>query len=277
MEGLKGSDTEWQEKRTAHMERFDLAQKLVTEAGARLRRECFRENQVQRKTDHQDLVTCWDRETEQFLRSRLLEAFPEDTVTGEEFGREGDGTSGVVWYIDPIDGTTNFISERRDYAVCAGCYMGGTPCFGLVLDVARDRLYSGRTGMGAFCNGESIHTAIRQEAEEMLLLTPDILHTFLKPHPRQRALIRLTEELRGVRSRGSVALELCAVAEGEADLFVTTRSCPWDHNGARIILTEAGGAICTLDGERLPADENSTILAGSSAASVALIKDKLGI
>lgn len=264
------------EKRKADMERFDLAQKMVLEAGERLQGECLGENAARWKTGHQDLVTRCDKETERFLRSRLLEAFPEDTVIGEEFEQEGDG-KGTVWYIDPIDGTTNFVNERRDYAVCVGCYTGGRPCFGLVLDVGQGRLYSGRAGTGAFCNDRPIGTSARKDVKEMLLLTPDVLHTFLRPHPRQQELIRLTEELRGVRSRGSVALELCAVAAGEADLFVTTRSSPWDHNGARIILTEAGGAICTLDGEELPVDLDGTILAGNSPGTVAVIRKRLGI
>lgn len=266
-----------QEKRKADMERFSLAQKLVLEAGERLRRECRVEHAAQQKTGHQDLVTRCDRETEKFLRSRFLEAFPGDTVVGEEYEQEGDGRGTATWYIDPIDGTTNFINERRDYAVCVGCYVKGEPCFGLVLDVRLKKLYSGRTGMGAFCNGREIHTASRQEVEEMLLLTPDILHTFLRPHSMQPGLVRLSEELRGVRSRGSVALELCAVAEGEADLFATTRSSPWDHNGARIILTEAGGAICTLEGKALPVDSDTTILAGSSEHTVAMVRGWLGI
>ena len=65
-------------------------------------------------------------------------------------------------------------------------------------------------------------------------------------------MIRLSRKVRGVRCLGSVALELCEVAAGRADLFVTMRSSPWDHNAARVILEEAGGAIFTVDGENCP-------------------------
>ena len=67
-----------------------------------------------------------------------------------------------------------------------------------------------------------------------------------------------------MRSMGCVALELCAVAAGEAELFVALRSCPWDHNAARIILAEAGGCICALDGAPLPQDAGSAVLAACS-------------
>lgn len=256
---------------------MELARELVLEAGERLRRDGEQDKGVTWKTGHQDLVTRCDRETEQFLRSRLFKEYPRDRVVGEEYEQAGEGKSPAVWYIDPIDGTTNFINEHRDYAISVGCYVGGKPEFGLVFDVYSHKLYSARAGEGAFCNGTPLHTARRQKVEEMLLLTPDILHTFIKPHPRQKALIRLAEELRGMRSRGTVALELCAVAAGEGDLFVTTRSSPWDHNAARLILTEAGGAICTLEGKELPADTGGTILAGNSAPTVSMILGKMGI
>ena len=75
------------------------------------------------------------------------------------------------------------------------------------------------------------------------------------------ALPELSRKVRGVRCLGSVALELCEVAAGRADLFVTMRSSPWDHNAARIILEEAGGAIFTVAGDELPLEQKSTVLA----------------
>lgn len=86
-------------------------------------------------------------------------------------------------------------------------------------------------------------------------------YTFLEPHPYQERMIRLSRKVRGVRCLGSVALELCEVAAGRADLFVTMRSSPWDHNAARIILEEAGGAVFTVDGDELPLGQKSTVLA----------------
>ena len=100
------------------------------------------------------------------------------------------------------------------------------------------------------------------------MTTPEVLHAFLKQHPQREALIRLAREVRGVRSLGSVALELCELAAGESDLFVTLRSSPWDHNAARIIVAEAGGAICTVSGDPLPITEKSTVLAANSKESL---------
>ena len=104
------------------MDRLNLARELVQRAGSALRQSRMEETEVQYKTDSQDLVTWWDREIEQFLRRNILDAFPGDAIVGEEYPASQGGKDGVVWYIDPIDGTTNFVNQRRNYAVSVGCW-----------------------------------------------------------------------------------------------------------------------------------------------------------
>ena len=91
---------------------------------------------------------------------------------------------------------------------------------------------------------------------------------------KETGLLRLAREVRGVRSLGSVALELCALAAGEADLFVTLRSCPWDHNAGRIILAEAGGSLCDLEGEFLPLDRRTPVLAANAPETLRLVRER---
>ena len=104
-----------------------------------------------------------------------------------------------------------------------------------------------------------------------------MLRTFLQPGPGRQDLLRLAQDVRAVRSIGSVALELCAVACGEADLCVATRSCPWDHNAVRIILQEAGGAIASLNGAPLPLNEPGTVLAAGSSEALDLVLKQYGM
>lgn len=243
------------------MERFDVAAEIIQEAGKILRRCHLEQTEISQKTGHQDLVTFWDRKIEQQLRHSILTAFPQDSIVGEEYPPQENCDRKVTWYLDPIDGTTNFINQHQNYAISMGCWEGSTPLFGLVLDVERKTLYWARHGGGAWQNQTLIHTSGRRELSELLLTTPGLQYTFLEPHPYQERMIRLSRKVRGVRCLGSVALELCEVAAGRADLFVTMRSSPWDHNAARIILEEAGGAIFTVDGDELPLDQKSTVLA----------------
>ena len=243
------------------MERFDVAAEIIQEAGKILRRCHLEQREIIQKTDHQDLVTFWDRKIEQQLRHSILTAFPQDSIVGEEYPPQGNCDRKVTWYLDPIDGTTNFINQRQNYAISMGCWEGTNPLFGLVLDVERETLYWAKHGDGAWQDQTQIHTSDRRELAELLLTTPGLQYTFLEPHPYQERMIRLSRKVRGVRCLGSVALELCEVAAGRADLFVTMRSSPWDHNAARIILEEAGGAVFTMEGDELPLDQKSTVLA----------------
>ena len=246
------------------MERFDLARALVLEAGEALRNSTLREDEVGCKTGYQDLVTRWDRETEQFLRRGILAAFPGDAIVGEEYPADNPGTGGCTWYLDPIDGTTNFVSQHRNYAVSVGCWRGEEPLFGLVLDVERPALFWAKAGEGAWRDETPLGTSRRRAVPQLLLAAPGVPATFFQENPWRTGALRLAREARGVRSLGSVALELCALAAGEADLFLVVRSCPWDHNAARIILREAGGALCTLEGEPLPLDRRTTVLAANA-------------
>lgn len=259
------------------MERFELAEALVRKAGAALRQARLEADAVSCKTGHQDLVTVWDRRTEQFLRQGILSEFSSDAIVGEEYPTVSTAAPEAVWYIDPIDGTTNFINQHRNYAVSVGCWQGDEPLFGLVLDVEADRLYHARAGQGAWCGKTPLAASRRKNVSELLLFTPDVLRTFLQPGPGRQDLLRLAQDVRAVRSIGSVALELCAVACGEADLCVATRSCPWDHNAARIILQEAGGAIASLNGAPLPLNEPGTVLAAGSPEALALVLNGYGM
>ena len=248
------------------MERFDVAAEIIQEAGKILRRCHLEQREIIQKTDHQDLVTFWDRKIEQQLRHSILTAFPQDSIVGEEYPPQENCDRKVTWYLDPIDGTTNFINQHQNYAISMGCWEGADPLFGLVLDVERETLYWAKRGGGAWQDQTQIHTSGRRELSELLLTTPGLQYTFLEPHPYQERMIRLSRKVRGVRCLGSVALELCEVAAGRADLFVTMRSSPWDHNAARIILEEAGGAVFTVDGDELPLDQKSTVLGLNSTS-----------
>ena len=217
------------------MERFELAVKAITRAGAALRASRVKNGDVQFKTGYKDLVTYWDKYTEQLLRDEIL---------------------------------TNFVNQHRNYAVSIGCWDGDKPVFGLVLDVEREAMYWAKTNEGAWCNNTRLHVTQRTDLHDMLLTTPGVQYTFLDQNDWREQLIKLARTVRGVRCLGSVALELCEVASGEADLFVTLRSSPWDHNAARIILSEAGGAICTVTGASLSINEKSTVLAANSVENL---------
>lgn len=127
------------------MDRFNVAVKVVQNAGNLLRQCRLEEAEVSQKTGHQDLVTRWDRRIEQLLRNEILTAFPQDAIVGEEYPPETHRAESVTWYIDPIDGTTNFINQHQNYAISVGCWEGSVPlgAKSAVLGKARRRCVAG--------------------------------------------------------------------------------------------------------------------------------------
>lgn len=242
--------------------------------GAYLREVTKKPFDFSTKTGHQDIVTAYDKEVEQFFRRNIHAHFPEDDIVGEEFSGKIEAGRGVRWYVDPIDGTTNFVNLRKNFAISVGCYLDGKPQFSYVLDVERNDLFSAYTGEGAYKNGQRLDNSTATSApEKMILSTPNVLDTFLRNYPWQKEMLELAEQVRAVRCLGSVALELCAVAEGTVDVFVAMRSAPWDHNGARLILLEAGCCISELGKDTLCTDKEAPVYACRSAAVFNMLKE----
>ena len=258
-------------------QRFSLAKEWVAQMGEYLREVTSQPFDFSTKTGHQDIVTAHDKKVEQFFREKIHKYFPLDDVVGEEFSGKIASGSGIRWYIDPIDGTTNFVNLRRNFAVSVGCYRDNQPLFGLVLDVIHNDLFSAFAGEGAYKNQQKLDGGRASEQLcEMILSTPNVQDTFWRGYPQQNAMLRLAEEVRAVRCMGSVALELCQVAEGVVDIFVAMRSAPWDHNAARLIIQEAGCYISQFGEDTLFLDREASIYACRSGALAQKLRAEYG-
>lgn len=244
--------------------RINFAKKLIINAAEILKKENNEVLNVTVKNGHQDIVTVYDKKIEGFVRRCILEMYPNDEIVGEE-NSATDGKTGYSWFIDPIDGTTNFVNQNCNYAISIACYHDQAPLCGFVYSVMEEQLFWAVKGEGAFLNGESIKTASnRRQINQMILLTPVFQHLLLEPHPHKDHFRKLAYDIRAIRSIGSVALELCMIACGKADIFIAMKSNSWDHNAARIIIEESGGDIRSLDGKELPVRNESAVIACSS-------------
>lgn len=245
--------------------RYNFALKEIREAAKQLPNACGLEIAYQTKQGHQDIVSNYDKNVESYLTQRIHELFPQDGIIGEELPHDSQGA--WVWFIDPIDGTSNFVNQHKNYAISIGCFCHEEPVFGLVLDVAGDRLFHAYKNRGAYCNDTPLpHRPSHTDVSELFLYTPMIDQTLLQEHSHRAGLLHLARDVRATRSLGSVALELCALAIGDAEIFVTANSYPWDHNAANIILSETGGAVRTWNNESIPAYQRCSVLATSSEA-----------
>lgn len=258
-------------------QRYTQAKAWVLHCGEFLRNAVKEPFAFSEKTSHHDIVTAFDKEVERFFRDSIGAEFPDDFVVGEEYASVEKRDPEVTWYIDPIDGTTNFVNMRKNFAISLGCYRYDIPQFAFVYDVMAGELYSAFAGEGAYKNEKKLGTEpSATDFRRMILSVPNVQDAFWRGYPWQDVMLRLADQVRAVRCTGSVALELCAVAEGSVDIFAGMRSAPWDHNGARLILLESGCKSCALGREDLPVDRACSVFACRNETVFAQLKDVYG-
>ncbi len=198
------------------------------------------------KSSPTDPVTEADRRAEEIITEGILAARPGDAVLGEE-GADQTGTSGVVWHIDPIDGTTNYVYGIPAYSVSVAAEVDGRMAVGAVNNPAVSELFEAVKGRGATCNDEKIRASTTERLAETLVGTG-----FGYQADRRRAQARvvagLLPEVRDIRRFGSAALDLCSVACGRVDAYFEAGLNLWDFAAGWLIATEAGARCDDLRG-----------------------------
>ncbi len=237
MSGAAGADWTW----------VPRVAEIAREAGARLREFLAAGVETEYKGDV-DLVTIADRTVEKLILERLGAAFPEHGIYGEEGTRERmEGE--YRWYVDPLDGTTNFAHGIPHFCVSLGLERrpaglkadeDGKLVAGVIYDPNRDELFTAERGKGAWLNGKAIRVSKTPELAEALVATGFPSH---KRHdnPNIHFYQEFTLRSHGVRRAGSAALDLAYVACGRLDAFWEFKLNPWDTAAGFLLVEEAGG------------------------------------
>jgi myo-inositol-1(or 4)-monophosphatase len=206
--------------------------------------------EVSTKSSPTDLVSEADRASEAYILSALRSARPDDSILGEE-GASHEGTSGISWVADPLDGTTNFWFRIPAYCVSLAAQYAGHSVVGVVVDPSRDETWSATVGRGARCNGAPCHVALgRSELGTALVATG---FGYLAERRAQQAslLPHLLPVVRDIRRFGSAALDMCWVAGGRFDAYYESYLNEWDWAAGRVICQEAGAEVVMLPGNVL--------------------------
>jgi myo-inositol-1(or 4)-monophosphatase len=195
-----------------------------------------------------DFVTEVDRACEALIAETLTRDVPGSRVVGEELTPEGAASGDVVWIVDPLDGTTNYLHAYPQYAVSIGCAVRGELCAGVVHDVARDLAYRASAGGGAWLGNQRLAVSTLQEPKRALVGTgfPFKEQGLLEAYLRQFAAV--TTGTSGIRRAGAAALDLADVAAGRFDAFWELSLAPWDVAAGVVLVREAGGRVTRLDG-----------------------------
>jgi myo-inositol-1(or 4)-monophosphatase len=223
----------------------EIAEAVAREAGSRLR-EAFAgpSVNVQAKSSPTDLVSEADHATERLIRERLLAARPDDGLIGEE-GSDVEGTTGVRWIVDPLDGTINFLFGIPDWAVSIACEDAGGAIAGVVYDPMRDELWSAVRDGPPLLDGREIHASTRDDLG-MALVGTGFSYDAEVRRVQAEVAARLLPEVRDIRRFGSAALDLAWTAAGRLDAFYERGLNHWDRAAGELLCVRAGLAVRDL-------------------------------
>jgi len=229
---------------------------IAREAGALLMRH-FRERVLIEYKGDADLVTIADRQSEALIRERIQAHWPSHDIMGEEQGLADTGSE-YRWYVDPLDGTTNFAHGFPVFCVSMALDHKGERVAGVVYDPTRDEMFASQKGSGATLNGKPVHVSRTARLAESLVATGFPSHKRHK-NPNIFFYHQLTLRSHGVRRAGSAALDLCYVACGRFDGFWEFNLNPWDTAAGVLMVQEAGGRISDFKGGNFQLSSRETL------------------
>jgi myo-inositol-1(or 4)-monophosphatase len=195
-----------------------------------------------------DLVTNYDFESERYLRRTLREETPFAFVGEEEGGQRAPGARGPTWFVDPLDGTTNFVHGHPFVCISIGLVVGSTPILGVVHAPALGSEWAGGEGLGAIRNGEVIVVSRVSEFDKAFLATGFPYDRRTSPDDNLDAFASLKKKVQGIRRCGSAALDLCMVADGTYDGYWERKLRVWDLAAGAAIVRAAGGRLSNFKG-----------------------------
>ena len=230
------------------MRELEVAVKAARAAAKVLRDMMGVDLGISYKDARANLVTVADKQSQQVIAEVIAGAFPGHAIVGEE-GTAGDPGAEHVWYVDPLDGTTNYAHGLPYFCVSIAHRTGGETTAGVVYDPYHDEMFAATRHGGATRNGEPLRVSQVERLDRALVVAQA-----QSVDPEEiRAYARLVERLMtvtgGVRSLGSPALALCAIAAGRLEAYCEHAMDPWDIIAGQLILEEAGGTLTRFDGQ----------------------------
>ena len=224
------------------------------------------------KTGHRDVVTEYDRRVQELLMDRLSAAVPGAVFFCEENEQQGDLKAEHVFVIDPIDGTMTFVRGFHHSAISVAYMRSGVIRAASVYNPYAEECFSALAGEGAWCNGRSIHAGA-------LPLSESVVCCGTAPYSPQLAdstfalMKKAFLASLDIRREGSAALDMCSAAAGRAGVYFEPTVSLWDIAAGLLLMQEAGGVCCRLDGSPVPLDGSKTsILAGGKQAVAEFLK-----
>ena len=200
---------------------------------------------VRSKSSATDLVSEADEKAERAIVAAIREKRPDDAIVAEE-GSNAKGSSGVSWYVDPLDGTINYLYGIPHWSVSICCADADGALAAVVFDPLRDELFSSARGGGAYLGDGRLRVTEKRDLASALIAT-GFGYVAQQRVTQGRIVANLIGEVRDVRRFGSAALDLSYVAAGRYDGYFESVEKPWDWMAGAMLVREAGGRVSELD------------------------------
>lgn len=224
---------------------FEFAYNLTQSAGHKLKEE--RKNSIIRmneKTSHTDIVTNHDLMIDEYISEAIRERYPQHSILSEEScGNSSTCPMKYKWVIDPIDGTINYFRSGANYAISVALYNNREPVFGLIYDVGEERMYSAGKGEYAMMNGDRLKLDRQSGAKLNEAIVAMSLRTMIEFTSLGMDVFDYLSRMQAHRYMGCASLELCKVAYGQIDLYLSSNVYEWDISAARVIVEQSGGTM----------------------------------
>lgn len=259
---------------------LEIATSVATEAGelvSRRRREGVQVAAT--KSSLVDVVTAADIEAEMLIRERLAALRPDDGFFGEESDAAAS-RSGVTWIVDPIDGTVNYLYGSPNYAVSIAAVVGDPAAEPAVFDALAGAVVAPGLGKsytavkdgGAFLNGERIHLGDGPASLAQTLVASGFAYAPERRVWQAETWLGLADKVRDLRRVGAASLDLCAVGEGQVDVYYEFGLKPWDWAAGALVARESGARVA---GKHLSEREGQSILTAGHPGVIAPFIDLL--
>ena len=210
-----------------------------------------------------NFVTAYDLKIQRYVEEKMRLLFPEAVFFAEESDGEERKNGDLTVYLDPIDGTGNFIYGSEDLSISLAVFRKKKPLFGVVYLPYTKEMFHALSGQGAYRNGEKIQVSSRDMEEGLVMAGSASYYKEELGKDTMKLLKALFRRTADFRRYGSASVEMCFVACGRADLSFEMRLFPWDYAASTLIVREAGGVVSNLLGDEISYEHADSVLCAS--------------
>ncbi len=224
-----------------------IATQAALQAGEILLQGFGTEYQITSKPGRQNIVTQYDHASEKSIVELILSRFPDHVILAEESGLSKEiRNDGIVWFIDPLDGTSNFAHQVPLFTISIAAYLGNEGLCGIIYQPITKELFIAVKGQGAYLNGKKLSVTLIEKLEESMVLVGFPSESTRHPTMDIKNLEKLNQTGSTTRNLGSAALGLAYLAAGKLDGFWMNNLHPWDWAAGKILVEEAGGKVSSF-------------------------------